>query len=113
MYPDYVQVELPSLYSQADAAWIQQQLQQLPSTLRQKATMSYAEVYQQAFDAETVSYRQENRARHEANTRLRLFVRKYHMAAMGLTEKAALASTHAPARADSEIQLVQAAEVWW
>ncbi|TNL03454.1 hypothetical protein CYD30_25080 [Kosakonia cowanii] len=113
MYPDYVQVEMPSLYSQADAAWIQQQLQQLPSTLRQKATLSYAEVYQQAFDAEPVSYRQENRGRHEANTRLRLFVGKYHKAAMGLTEKATLASTHAPARAASEIQQEQTTEKWW
>lgn len=34
MYPDYVQVELPSVYSLADAAWIQQQLLSLPPSLR-------------------------------------------------------------------------------
>ncbi|HBD3035062.1 TPA: hypothetical protein KIU63_004904, partial [Citrobacter koseri] len=81
---------LPTTHCDADASWIQEQLQQLPTVMRQKALVNYAEVYQQAFDAEPVSYRQKNRARHEANTRLRLFVGKYHKAVMGLTEKATL-----------------------
>ncbi len=42
---------------------------------RQKAIKRYAVVYQEAFEAEPISYRKENRARYEANTRLRLFVR--------------------------------------
>ncbi|ENU2133169.1 hypothetical protein ACE60T_003457 [Salmonella enterica] len=113
MYPDYVQVELPTLYSQADAAWIQQQLLGLPPSLRRKVALKYAEVYEITFDAEPVSYRQENRARHEANTRLRLFVRKYYQAAMGLTEKATLTSTHAPAGAAVKILHDQTAEKWW
>lgn len=104
---------LPALYCDADASWIQEQFRQLPTVMRQKALVSYAEVYQQVFDAEPVSYRQENRARHEANTRLRLFVDKYHEAAMGLTEKAALASTHAPAGDAAEIQEEQTTEKWW
>lgn len=104
---------LPVSYCDADASWIQVQLQQLPTVMRQKALVSYAEVYLQAFDAEPVSYRQENRARHEANTRLRLFVGKYHEAAMGLTEKAALASTHAPVGAVAEILPDQTTEKWW
>ncbi|EOI1352364.1 hypothetical protein ACMWIM_001136 [Citrobacter amalonaticus] len=104
---------LPTTHCDADASWIQEQLRQLPAVLLQKALVSYAEVYQQAFDAEPVSYRQENRGRHEANTRLRLFVGKYHEAAMGLTEKATLASTHAPAGAAAEIQEEQTTEKWW
>ncbi|EAA2606280.1 hypothetical protein DNM47_01050 [Salmonella enterica subsp. enterica] len=106
-------IGLPSTHSSADAAWIHDQLQQLPVSMRQRAAVNYAEVYQQAFDSEPVSYRQENRARHEANTRLRLFVGKYHKAAMGLTEKATLASTHAPTGAAAEIQQEQTTEKWW
>lgn len=97
MYPDYaLQVEMPSRYSQADAQWIQEQLRQLPVTLRQKAVLGYADAYQAAFEAESVSFRQENRGRFAANTRLRLFVGKYHKSAMGLTEKPALARNTIP-----------------
>ncbi|HFW5273479.1 TPA: hypothetical protein ACIBWY_004647 [Salmonella enterica subsp. enterica serovar Bullbay] len=92
MYPDYVQVEMPSLYSQADAAWIQQQLLGLPSSLRRKVALKYAEVYEITFDAEPVSFRKENRARHEANTRLRLFVRSHGRALQGYTTKPPLAA---------------------
>lgn len=54
MYPDYVQVELPSVYSLADAAWIQQQLLSLPPSLRRKVALKYAEVYEITFDTESV-----------------------------------------------------------
>lgn len=94
MYPDYVQVEMPSLYSQADAAWIQQQLLGLPSSLRRKVALKYAEVYEITFDAEPVSYQKENRARHEANTRLRLFVRNQGRALQGYTTQPPLAGTN-------------------
>ncbi|EPV7327086.1 hypothetical protein ACV9ZL_005821 [Klebsiella oxytoca] len=113
MHHEFIRVEMPALYSQADAQWIQEQLGLLPVAMRQKAQVRYSEVYQLAFDAEPVSYRQENRARHAANTRLRLFVGRYHTAAMGLTEKATLASTHSPAGAAAEIQPEQATEKWW
>ncbi|EKO0249511.1 hypothetical protein PZG14_002262 [Salmonella enterica] len=93
MYPDYVQVEMPSLYSQADAAWIQQQLLGLPPSLRRKVALKYAEVYEITFDAEPVSYRKENRARHEANTRLLLFVRNQGRALQGYTTQPPLAGT--------------------
>lgn len=104
---------LPAIHCDADASWIQEQLQQLPTVMRQKALVSYAQVYQEAFDAEAVSFRQQNRARNMANTRLRLFVGKYHKAAMGLTEKATLASTHAPVGAAAETQPEQTTEKWW
>ncbi|MFV0568503.1 MAG: hypothetical protein ACK5NJ_07930 [Citrobacter portucalensis] len=93
MYPDYVQVELPSAYSQADAAWIQQQLLSLPPSIRRKVALKYAEVYEITFDAEPVSYRRENRARHEANVRLRRFVETHGRAIQGYTAQPPLAGT--------------------
>ncbi|WP_324135878.1 hypothetical protein [Erwinia psidii] len=78
---------MPSVFVQEDAAWIQDQMSKLSPSMRHKIAVRYAEVYQVAFDSEPVSFRQENRARHEANTRLRLFVDRYHRAAMGLAEK--------------------------
>lgn len=91
MYPDFQQIGMPDLYCQADASWIQERLQQLTPSLRRKVAVKYAEVYQAAFDAEPVSYRQENRARHEANTRLRLFVRDHGKALQGYTTSPPLA----------------------
>lgn len=91
MYPDFQQIGLPELYCQADASWIQEQLQQLTPSLRRKVAVKYAEVYQAAFDAEPVSYRQENRARYEANTRLRLFVKSHGKALQGHTASPPLA----------------------
>lgn len=86
-------VVMPVQYSQADASWIQQQLLSLTPAARQKAVARYAEVYLQAFEAEPVSYRQENRARHEANVRLRLFVRNHGRALQGYTAEPPLAGT--------------------
>lgn len=84
---------LPETYSQADAEWIKQQLLSLTPTARQKAIQRYATVYQKTFEAEPVSYRKENRARHEANTRLRLFVRNQGRALQGYTAEPPLAGT--------------------
>lgn len=93
MYPDYVQIEMPAQYSQADAAWIQQQLLRLPSSLRRKIALKYSEVYEIEFNAEPVSYRQENRARHEANVRLRRFVDAHGRALQGYTTQPPLAGS--------------------
>ncbi|EJC8213249.1 MULTISPECIES: hypothetical protein [Citrobacter] len=84
---------LPETYSQVDAEWIKQQLFSLTPTARQKALQRYATVYQETFEAEPVSYRKENRARHEANTRLRLFVRNQGRALQGYTAEPPLAGT--------------------
>ncbi|WP_329502678.1 hypothetical protein [Klebsiella aerogenes] len=93
MYPDYVQIEMPSLFCQADATWIQEQLMLLPLSLRRKIALKYSEVYEVEFNAEPVSYRQKNRARHEANTRLRLFVRNHGRALQGYTTQPPLAGS--------------------
>ncbi|CTW31346.1 hypothetical protein [Escherichia coli] len=93
MSQNYVQTEMPSRYCQADEEWIQQQLQGLPPSLRRKVALKYAEVYEITFDAESVSFRKENRARHEANTRLRLFVRNQGRALQGYTAEPPLAGS--------------------
>ncbi len=86
---------MPSHYCEADRDWIQQQLLILAPSARQKAIQRYAVVYQESYDAEPVSYRKENRARHEANTRLRLFVRNHGRALQGYTAEPPLADTQA------------------
>jgi len=87
----FLPLEMPSLCSQSDAEWIQQQLLILAPTARQKAVQRYAEVYQEALDAEPVSFRKENRARHKANSRLRLFVKNQGRALQGYTAEPPLA----------------------
>lgn len=82
---------MPDAYSQADSTWIQEQLLNLLPVTRQKAIQRYAAVYQESFEAEPVSYRKENRARHEANMRLRLFVRNHGRALQGYTAEPPLA----------------------
>ena len=74
-------------YSKGDEEWIQEQLSTLPPSARQKAIARYGEVYEEFLNSEPVSFRKENKARHEANTRLREYTRKYHRALQGYTEK--------------------------
>ncbi|WP_247603812.1 hypothetical protein [Providencia rettgeri] len=47
--------------------------------------MAYSNVYQESWDVEPVPYKKDNVARHEANARLREFVRKYSKAMQGYT----------------------------
>lgn len=90
-YEQSVQVVMPSVFCPEDGKWIQEQLQQLPPSLRRKVVVKYAEVYQVTFYSELVSFRQENKARHEANTRLRLFVKGNGKALQGYTVSPPLA----------------------
>lgn len=87
----FQQLEMPSVFCLADSQWIGEQLQSLSMAAKQKAMQRYATVYQETFEAEPVSYRKENRARHEANTRLRLFVRNQGRALQGYTAEPPLA----------------------
>lgn len=84
---------MPSLYSQADAEWIQELLLRLPPSLRWKVALKYSEVYEIEFNAEPISFRQENRARHEANVRLRRFVDAHGRALQGYTTQPPLAGS--------------------
>lgn len=67
-------MRLPEHHLEADAQWICQQLEGLTRQQRERAIARYSEIYRQAFDLEPVDFRKENKARREANTRLRLFV---------------------------------------
>lgn len=89
----FQQLEMPAVFCLADSQWIGEQLQSLSMAAKQKAMQRYAAVYQEAFEAEPVSYRKENRARHEANTRLRLFVKNQGRALQGYTAEPPLAGT--------------------
>ncbi|MFV9068707.1 hypothetical protein ABQ366_06820 [Serratia fonticola] len=84
----YAKTVMPAVYCSADAEWIQAQLEKFTASARHRIVALYADVYQAAWDEEPVSFRQENRARHEANTRLRVYVAQRSRASMGLTEKA-------------------------
>lgn len=93
MFPDYHRTVMPESFSHADGDWIQEQLLSLAPAARQKAVARYAAVYLETFEAEPVPFRKENRARHEANVRLRLFVRNHGRALQGYTAEPPLAGT--------------------
>jgi len=92
-----IRTAMLAAFCQADSEWIQGQMLRLRPSMRNKVAVLYAEVYDQHYQGEPVSFRKENRARHEANTRLRVYVQRYADAAAGLTEKPPLASTKAQA----------------
>lgn len=93
--PNHAKTVIPTVYCPADAEWIQQQLENFSTAAKHRIVTLYADVYQAAWDEEPVSFKQENRARHEANTRLREFVTKHARAAAGLTEKPPLSKAQA------------------
>lgn len=75
---DYsVNIQMPSDFYKDDERWIREMLLHLDPSTRSKITMKYGEVFQNSWETEPISYKKNNRARHEANTRLRIFVRKY------------------------------------
>lgn len=82
---EYFHVTMPTVFSREDAAWIREQLAALPTGLREKIAMAYAQAYQEAFDAEPVSFQQQNAARRNANRRLREFCTRYTQAVRGYT----------------------------
>jgi len=84
---EYANTVMPTAFAREDRAWIQEQLAQLPLGMRGKIASAYAQAYQEAFDAELVSFRQENAARRTANKRLREFCQRYSPAIRGYTVK--------------------------
>lgn len=82
-----INIPMPEHYFPDDAKWIQEQLMKLKATNRQKALIKYSEVYQAEWEREQVPYRKANKARHEANVRLRKFVEHYQRAMQGYTAK--------------------------
>ncbi|EIA3425203.1 hypothetical protein K7E13_004922 [Salmonella enterica] len=76
---------MPEHYLTDDENWIQEQLLQLDPTTRVKIARKYAEAYLAAWDKEPVPFRKDNKARRNANTRLRVYVQKYARASRGYT----------------------------
>lgn len=94
MWGNYSKTVMPGVYCSADAEWIQEQLEKFNPAARHKIVALYAHAYQMAWDKEPISYKQENRARHEANSRLREYMKNARSAA-GLTEKPPFAKAQA------------------
>jgi len=113
MKPDYFRAVMPSVFVPEDAAWIQEQLNRLPVSMRHKVALMYSERFQDSFDAEPLAHKQQNAGRRNANTRLRLYISRYQNAAMGLTEKPTLASDHAQPVAAAQVGEDQLAQGWW
>ena len=67
---------LPANHHPDDAQWIAEQLRLLPYSYRHKAAQGYSEAYADAYAAEPLEHKKDNRARFAANTRLRKFVQK-------------------------------------
>lgn len=86
MHPkEYAHTVMPTAFAREDRLWIQEQLSQLPVGLREKIATAYTQAYREVFDAEPVSFRQENAARRIANKRLREFCKRYSPAVQGFT----------------------------
>lgn len=84
-YASGLVTEMPDHFCDADRAWIQEQLLQLDPTTRVKIADEYARVYREVWDKEPVLFRKDNKARRNANTRLRVYVQKYARASRGYT----------------------------
>lgn len=67
---------LPSRCHEHDIAWIKRQVSMLPKSLKQIALDGYKKVYEEAYMAEPVDHKKENKARFAANTRLRTYVER-------------------------------------
>lgn len=93
---------MPKHYFPDDANWIQEMLLQLSPSARNRALVAYSEVYQEYWELEQVSYRKVNKARHEANSRLRQYVRRYSKAMQGYTSAPLLVSD-CPATSQAQI----------
>lgn len=76
-YEYSVNVQMPSHFYSDDEKWIREMLLHLDTATRNKITLKYDEVFQITWETEPIIFKKNNRARNEANTRLRIFVRRY------------------------------------
>ena len=67
---------LPKRYHPDDQKWIEDQLKKLPTFAIHRAIEGYEKVFAESYDNEPITYKKENKARHDANTRLREYVEK-------------------------------------
>lgn len=52
-------------------------LSKLPKRVRKRVSVLYAEAFIAEYDKEPIAHKKENKARREANTRLRKYVKRY------------------------------------
>lgn len=67
---------LPARYHKDDQKWIEEQLKKLPPFALDTAIKGYEKVFAESYDNEPIAYKKENKARRDANTRLREYVEK-------------------------------------
>ena len=67
---------LPKRYHPDDQKWIEEQLKKLPTIALHRAIEGYEKVFAESYDNEPITYKKENKARRDANTRLREYVEK-------------------------------------
>lgn len=75
--------EMPTHYYEADAEWINSMLGYLPSNQRDnmkdergRVAKAYSKAYKLTLDSEECEVKKINRARYDANTRLRKYIAK-------------------------------------
>lgn len=68
----------PNIHHDHDRKWLKEQLSKLPNSVALEICGKYSAYYKKAYDDEPVAHRKESKARVEANTRLREFVKKYN-----------------------------------
>ena len=67
---------LPERYHPHDKDWIEEQLKKLPPFALRRAIEGYDKVFAESYNNEPIEYKKENKARRDANTRLREYVEK-------------------------------------
>ena len=67
---------LPERYHPHDKKWIEEQLKKLPPFALRRAIEGYDKVFSESYNNEPIEYKKENKARRDANTRLREYVEK-------------------------------------
>ncbi len=65
---------LPKHHHPHDRKWITEQLARLPPLYRERAAQQYSKVFAEVFHATELRHKKHNKARREANTRLREYV---------------------------------------
>lgn len=76
---------LPKSHHELDVEFIQEQINMLEFNLRARVCDKYTEVFDETYENTPICYQKSNRARREANIRLRNFVSKYAKASLGET----------------------------
>lgn len=57
-----------------DKKWILEQLSKIPALEHADVIAGYSQLYQEAYDAETLDHKKDNKARFTANSRLRAYI---------------------------------------